>query len=112
MSGVVNTIFITIILGFTLHANVYEQNCVPCHAKQSESLEKMFYRYLLRYSSRANVKLSLYTYLKEPQQNLSIMPQAYIKKYGVMPKSTLNSEQLKEAVDIYWQRFDIKNKLY
>jgi hypothetical protein len=36
--------------------NIYEKNCVKCHKKLPVSIDKFFYRYLLKYSSESNVK--------------------------------------------------------
>ena len=91
--------------------NVYENNCIKCHKKLPVSIDKYFYRYLLKYSSEINVKKSMFAYLKKPEKEMTIMPEAFIKRFGIKKKSKLSDEKLNEALDIYWEKYKVFGKL-
>lgn len=91
--------------------NVFESNCVKCHKKLPVSIDKYFYRYLLKYSSERGVKKYMVDYLKEPTKDKTIMPEAFINRFGIKKKSKLSDEKLKEAIDIYWEKYKVFGKL-
>lgn len=91
--------------------NVYENNCVKCHKKLPVSIDKYFYRYLLKYSSEKNVKNSLREYLQNPTVDTTVMPEAFVKRYGIKKKTTLTDEELRKAIDIYWEKYKVFGKL-
>ncbi|MAD42844.1 MAG: hypothetical protein CL623_10710 [Arcobacter sp.] len=91
--------------------NVYENNCVKCHKKLPVSIDKYFYRYLLKYSSEKNVKKAMFSFLKKPEKDMTIMPEAFIKRFGVKKKSKLSDKQLNKALDIYWEKYKVFGKL-
>ncbi len=90
---------------------VYQKNCIKCHRKLPVSIDKYFYRYLLKYSSETNVKKSMFTYLKKPDKDMTIMPEAFIKRFGIKRKTKLSDEKLNEALDIYWEKYKVFGKL-
>ena len=91
---------------------LFEQNCVACHKDMAVKIDKFFYRYLLKYSSEADVKKAMIGYLKNPKMETSILNNdGLIQRFGVKKKTTLNDEELKEAVDQYWEKYKIFNKL-
>ena len=90
---------------------VYEQNCIKCHRKLPVSIDKYFYRYLLKYSSEDRVKESMFRYLKKPSKDMTIMPEAFIKRFGVKKKTKLSDKKLYEALDIYWEKYKVFGKL-
>ncbi|WP_200763700.1 hypothetical protein [Nitrosophilus alvini] len=102
---------VLILLTILLNANVYEKNCVKCHQKNGVSLKKLFYEYLLRYSSERGVKRKIYEYLKNPDANASLMPKRYISVYGTKKRSDLSDKELKKAIDIYWEKYKVFGKL-
>ncbi len=104
-------LIVVFIFNIYSYASSYEQNCVACHEKMIVSIDKYFYRYLLKYSSEKNVKSSLYEYLKNPSKDKTIMPDAFIKRYGIKGKSNLNDEELKKAIDEYWEIYKVFGKL-
>lgn len=95
----------------TLFADIYQTNCIPCHNKIDVSLEKLFFRYLLKHSSEKSVKNSLINYLKNPTVDTTVMPEAFIKRYGIKKRSTLKDKELEKAVDIYWEKYKVFGKL-
>jgi hypothetical protein len=95
----------------TFANSVYETNCVSCHAKIEVSIDKYFYRYLLKYSSEREVKAALKEYLNNPQKEKSVMPESFIARFGVKAKTTLNEAELEYAIDEYWQKYKVFGKL-
>lgn len=91
--------------------NIYESNCVSCHKKLAVSIDKFFYRYLLKYSSQTQVKTKIFNYLKTPSKEETVMVESFIKKYGIKNPSTLDDDLLKKAIDIYWDKYKIFGKL-
>lgn len=90
---------------------VYDTNCIKCHKKLPVSIDKYFYRYLLKYSSENSVKMSMFKYLRKPNKDMTIMPAAFIKRFGVKKETKLSDKELYEALDIYWKKYQIFGKL-
>ncbi|WP_419776722.1 hypothetical protein [Malaciobacter marinus] len=104
-------IFSILIFFVSLNANIYESNCVSCHKKFPVTIDKYFYRYLLKYSSESNVKNAMLEYMKNPTKDKTIMPEAFILRFGIKKPSNLSNKQLKEALDIYWNEYKVFGKL-
>ena len=105
-------IFISIILFVTISsADIYQTNCTSCHQKIDVTLEKLFFRYLFKYSSEKNVKNSLREYLQNPTVDTTVMPEAFVKRYGIKKKTTLTDEELRKAIDLYWEKYKVFGKL-
>jgi len=95
----------------TLNAGVYKTNCVVCHNKLPVSIDKYFYRYLLKYSSEKDVKKAMFHYLKYPKKEESVMAEAFISRFGVKDKSKLSNKELKKALKRYWNKYKVFGKL-
>jgi len=91
--------------------DAFERNCVACHQELPATLQEMFKHYLLVYSSENNVKAGIKHYLKYPSKDISVMSDLFIDTYGVKAKSTLSQKELDEAIDIYWEKYKVFNKL-
>jgi len=107
----VKVIIIMSIFFNVLSANIYEKNCVQCHEKLPVSIDKYFYKYLLTYSSEKDMKYAIINYLQVPLKETTIMSDSFISRFGVKKKSTLTERELKEAVDIYWEKYKVFGKL-
>ena len=107
----VKKIILLIMLSNILFADIYQTNCLSCHQNIDVTLEKLFFRYLLKHSSEKNVKKSLIAYLKNPTMKTTVMPEAFIKRYGIKKKTTLNDEELRKAINIYWDTYKVFGKL-
>ena len=92
--------------------NVYEKNCIFCHRYLPSSLERMFMTYLKAYSGEYTFKASLKAFLKEPREETSMMSDLFIDRFSVKDKSKLSDAELKEAIDIYWDLYNVRNKLH
>ena len=91
--------------------NIYETNCIPCHRYQPASLEKLFMEYLKTYSGELSLKGALKAFLKKPIESDSLMNDKFIENFSVKDKTTLTDKELDEAIDTYWERYDIRKKL-
>ena len=91
--------------------NIYERNCVECHKGLPTTLQQMFKEYLQTYSGEENVKAGLKHYLHYPSKSISVMSELFIDNYGIKKKSILNKKELDEAIDIYWEKFKVFDKL-
>ena len=91
--------------------NVYERNCVECHKGLPTTLQQMFKEYLQTYSGEENVKAGLKHYLRYPSKSISVMSELFIDSYGIKKKSILNKKELNEAINIYWEKFKVFDKL-
>ena len=91
--------------------DAFEKNCVACHQELPATLQEMFKRYLLVYSSESNVKAGIKHYLKYPSKDISAMSDLFIDTYGIKEKTTLSDKELEEAVSIYWEKFKVFGKL-
>ena len=92
-------------------ADAYERHCVACHKELPTSLQRMFMNYLLVYGGEENVKAGLKHYLKYPIREISVMSALFIDSYGIKKKTTLSDTQIDEALDSYWERFKVLDKL-
>jgi hypothetical protein len=90
---------------------IYDLNCVGCHKKMPVTIDKYFYRYLLKYSSEKDVKLAMFSYLKNPSKEKTIMAESFITRFGIKKKSKLSDEKLKDAINSYWDKYKIFGKL-
>lgn len=108
---VVKINLILIFFFIQLDANLYEDNCIKCHVKLPVSIDKYFYRYLLKYSSEKDTKDAMIKYLQNPTKKTTVMPESFINRFGIKEKSSLNKNILKEVVDIYWDTYDVSKRL-
>lgn len=91
--------------------DTYERYCVDCHKELPTSLQRMFMHYLLVYGGEQNMKAGLKHYLKYPIKEISVMSELFINSYGIKDKTTLSDRQIEEALDIYWNKFKVIDKL-
>ena len=104
-------VIIFFIIFINIKANVYENNCLNCHKNIPVSIDKYFYRYLLKYSSKKDVQKHMFDYLKNPKSKKTIMPDAFINRFGIKKRTKLNDENLKKALDLYWKEYKVFGKL-
>jgi hypothetical protein len=91
--------------------NAYERNCVGCHKSLPTSLQRMFMNYLLVYGGEKNMKAGLKHYLQYPSKHISVMSDLFIDNYGIKKKTTLTSDEIDKALDVYWEKFKVFDKL-
>lgn len=98
-------------LSALLFADDFEKNCLVCHGDDFK-FNIIMKKYTLKYSSEKKIKKAMFYYLKEPKEQNSILPYEYIKKFGIKEKSPLSEEELKKMIDIYYQKYNLKSKIY
>lgn len=108
----VKYLFISILLSLKIFSfDIYDKECAYCHKMLMVDLKDMYFKYLKRYSSEKSVKSVMMYYLKNPNRDMSVMPKEYIRLFDIKSKSKLSDEDLKIAIDIYWDRYKLKGKL-
>ena len=95
----------------TQEVDIYTRNCIPCHEYLPSSLERMFMSYLKVYSGEFTVKESLKAYLRQPDPDVSVMSKLFRDRFGIKYETDLSDEELDEAVNIYWEKYDVRKKL-
>jgi len=100
-------IILSLLTSNILLADAYKDNCIKCHNKLPVSIDKYFYRYLLKYSSQRDIKAAMINYLKIPSKETTVMPDAFINRFGVKKESQLSEAELSDAVDSYWEEYKI-----
>ena len=111
MGRIVVTILLITASVMASDVNIYERNCVECHRNLPVSLDKFFFNYLLKYSSERRVKQALRNYLKHPRKKASLATDELVSRYGLMPKTKLSDEELRRAIDIYWEKYKVFGKI-
>jgi len=91
--------------------DIFERNCIPCHQTLPASLQDMFKKYLLVYSSESNMKAGIKHYLRYPTKDISKMSNLFVDNFGIKKKTSLSKYELNKAVDIYWEKYKVFGKL-
>jgi hypothetical protein len=53
----------------------------------------------------------MFDYLKSPTKEKTIMSESFVTRFGIKKKSKLSDDKLKEAIDSYWEKYKIFEKL-
>ena len=53
----------------------------------------------------------MFEYLKNPTKENTIMPDAFISRFGIKNKTKLSDKELKLALDEYWDIYKVFGKL-
>ncbi len=72
----------------------------------------IYRRYLLKYSSTALIKEQIFSYLKRPSTEASIMPAPFFKKFSLKEPSKLDDKTLDKLIDEYIGLYDVSKKIY
>jgi len=107
----VRSTFIILFFVVSLGASSFEKNCLECHQNEFQ-LAMFMKKYALKYSSERSIKEALYSYLKKPTYNASILPFGYLNRFGIKEKSSLDDAELKKMINIYYDKYNIKSKIY
>ncbi|HHO42231.1 MAG TPA: hypothetical protein ENN12_02620 [Epsilonproteobacteria bacterium] len=104
-------LFLLLLSGFALAENAYEKHCIPCHVSLPSSLQNMFMKYLAAYGGENNVKVGLRHYFRYPARDISVMPDLFIDRYGIKEPLEIDEEELREAINIYWEKYKVIGRL-
>lgn len=100
-------IILICLLSISLYSNIFDKNCISCHSSTIQ-LGMFMKRYTIKYSSESKIKDAIFKYLKVPTQNSSVMPFGFIRRWGVKDKSLLSDQELRDAINIYYERYNLK----
>lgn len=107
----VKILFITIIFINSLCATEFETNCLTCHMQEFKF--KMFMKkYTIKYSSEKRIKKAIFKYLKNPEYQTSVLPFGYLRRFGIKEKTNLADKDLKDMINIYYNKYNIKSRIY
>lgn len=101
-----NILVIILLISTHLNANVFERNCMSCHTNNTQ-LKMIMSRYTLKFSSEKRIKEAIFNYLKNPSKELSSMPLGFLSRFDIKEKTTLSDEELKEAIDAYYKKYNL-----
>jgi len=90
-------------------STIFETNCKKCHTQ--EELTLFMKEYTLKFSSKDRIKNYLYKFLENPTSNIPVMPYNFIIKKGYKTDTTLTSKELKEAIDTYYNEYNIQKNI-
>jgi len=92
--------------------SVFDRECVPCHTERDISLQKSFMDALLVYGGKENMKAGLAYYFRNPNRDISVMDEDFIRTNGVKSAMRLEEKVLDEALEEYWRRYTVIGKLH
>ena len=90
----------------------FQEKCIQCHKAEGIPTQALYKRYLVKYSSQTKIKTAMLSYLKNPSIETSIMPEPFIKKFGLQKRISISEEELKKYVDELVESFDVRDRLY
>jgi len=95
----------TLLLFYSFSEDSFKRECIPCHKERKISLKKIFFDYLLYFSSEREVKRNLKEFLLNPSSKKQLYKKAKLFKHS------LPLEIVEEAIDIYWERYKVIGKI-
>ena len=110
----VKIFIVTIGIGLIAVANPPQRvqtNCLNCHIEQKIPSELIYRRYLMKYSTNTQIKKKILKYLKNPKEELSIMPKQFFLKFLMKEKLSIDDKILEDSVNEYIEYFDITKRL-
>ena len=112
---------IVIILGFlslclsaeelSTQEHSFKNICLSCHQQQQIPSALIYKRYLMKYSTNKRMEQAMFTYMKEPKKENSIMPAPFFLKFPMKEKISLKDENLHKYIQTYLEKFSMKKRL-
>ncbi len=75
------------------------------------SLQRMFMNYLSVYSGEINTKAALKHFMRYPRRDTSVMSELFLKNFTIKKPLKISDKVLNEAIEIYWDKYKVLNKL-
>ncbi len=94
----------------TSESQMLQNRCLSCHVPQQIPDELVYRRYLMVYSTFERMENAIFLYMKNPNKKNSVMHHPFFFKFPMKKKSNLDDETLRNMIQAYLMRFDIKNK--
>lgn len=88
-----------------------QQECLYCHQTQQIPNALIYKRYLMKYSTENRMEEAMFTYLKDPKKEHSIMPAPFFLKFPMKEALNLSDEVLKKNIQGFLRKYDMKKKL-
>ncbi len=88
-----------------------QKECLQCHIEQQIPSELIYRKYLMNYSTVANMQKAIFAYMKNPNSEDSIMPPQFFFKFPMKEAITLDDNNLSRYIQMYLSTFDLKKKL-
>lgn len=107
----VKILSLLLIISTLIFADDFEKNCLVCHGDDFK-FNIIMKKYTLKYSSEKRIKKAIFEYLKEPKEQNSILPYEYINRFGIKEKSRLGNAELTQMIDIYYEKYNLRAKIY
>jgi len=112
---------IVVILGFlslflyaeelNVQAHSFENTCLSCHQQQQIPSALIYKRYLMKYSTNKRMEKAMFSYMKDPKKENSIMPAPFFLKFPMKEKMLLKDEVLRKDIRAYLKKFNMKKRL-
>jgi cytochrome c len=89
---------------------IFDRNCSVCHSmnpppKSAPPIIGVISRYHMKFQRKEDGVNHLVTYLKEPDANNAVEPQA-ITRFGLMPASPLSVVELRAVAEWVWDQYN------
>jgi len=88
-----------------------QNTCLKCHQEEQIPSSLIYRRYLMHYSTPERILEAMYSYLKAPKRENSIMPPQFFLKFPMKKKIERDDAPLKAYIHRYIEAFDVKKKL-
>ena len=88
-----------------------DATCLSCHAQQQIPNRLIYKRYLMQYSTDNRMEEAIFSYLKNPNKETSIMPPQFFLKFPMKEALVLDKKVLEENIQMFFETFDVKKKL-
>ncbi len=88
-----------------------EINCLSCHTQQQIPNQLIYRRYLMKYSTDKRMEEAMFTYLRHPDKENSIMPPQFFLKFPMKEKLELDETVLRTNIREYLKKFNIKEHI-
>jgi len=89
----------------------FKNTCLSCHQQQQIPSALIYKRYLMKYSTDKRMEQAMFTYMKDPKKENSIMPAPFFLKFPMKEKLLLDDEVLHENIRAYLKKFNMKKRL-
>ncbi len=98
-------IALILLLTLTSWANIFDKKCETCHTQKALPLKKIFFDYLLHYSSEQLVKEAMKKQLLHPDNKKSLVDK------NISYTHTIDPNEIDILLQIYWNRYKVIGKI-
>ncbi len=88
-----------------------QSKCLDCHIQEQIPTQLIYRRYLMTYSTQEEMSKAIFSYMKDPQKENSIMPPPFFYKFPMKKVLDMDDASLKENIRLFLDHLDVKKKL-